>query len=184
MTTVLIPPVLNGAGAIQAAATVAVRLVLASGLPAIGLTPDGLLSEYDDLVIGDGLELSLTPQSDIVLPDGAATYYQITITAGRGLSTVYFVQVPDSVSPVPLSTLVGADAITHGDAAAQAISDAVDAGIAAFAAAPVFNPPATAAPAENGAVTLALTDDHTLTLSARGADGVVREAILTLTAPA
>ena len=183
MTSVLIPPVLNGAGDVNATATVAVRLVLASGLPAIGLTADGLLSEYDDLAIGDGLELSLTPQADIVLPDGAATYYQITITAGRGLTTVYLVQVPDSVSPVPLSTLVGADAITPGDAAAQAISTAVDAGIAAFAAAPVFNPPDTATPAVNGAVTMALTDDHTLTLSARGADGVVRQITLTLIEP-
>jgi hypothetical protein len=179
MTTVLIPPVLNGAGN-PVTATASVRLILADGTPVIGFTDAGLVSEYDDLTIGAGLELELTPQADISMPGNVATYYLITLTAGRGIITTHLVQVPDSVSPVPLSTLVGADDVTPGDAGAQAISDAVDAGIAAFAAAPVFNPPATATPAENGLVTLALTDDTTLTLSARGSDGVVRFVALTL----
>lgn len=180
MTTVLIPAITNGAGE-TLPATCSVKLCLADGTPAIGFVDTGLVSEFEAQTIGTGLSLVLTPQSAIALPNDVATYYQITLTAGRGVYATHLVQVPDSVTPVPLSTLVGADDVTPGDAGAQAITDAVDAGIAAFAADPVFTPPATANPAANGDVTLALTDDTHLTLSARGSDGIVRQVALTLT---
>jgi len=179
MTTVLIPAIVTGAGD-TVTATCDVRLCLADGTPAIGFIDSELLSEVSNQTIGDGLQLELIPQSDIALPGNVATYYRITLTAGRGIYATHLVQVPDSVSPVPLSTLVGADDVTPGDAGAQAIADAVDAGIAAFAADPAFAPPATATPNNNGDVTLALTNDTTLTLSARGSDGIVRSIALTL----
>lgn len=43
-----------------------------------------------------------------------------------------------------------------------------------------FSPSASADPVLNGQVTIELTDDTTLTFKARGSDGVVRSAALTL----
>lgn len=114
MTIVHIPPVLDGAGS-PLPATCTVRLVNAESVPVIGFVGETLATEYQTRSLTlTGLDLTLAAQSDIALPDGAATWYEVTIST-QYRQERYLVQVPDSPSPVPLHTLVGATAIAPAD---------------------------------------------------------------------
>lgn len=114
MTTVHIPPVLDGAG-YPVAATCAVRLVRADGTPVLGFVGEALAAEYQTQSIpAIGLDLTLAAQDTIALPDGAATWYAIEIATAFRTET-YPVQVPTSAQPVTLHTLVGATVIDPAD---------------------------------------------------------------------
>lgn len=114
MATVIIPPVLNGVGDLVPA-ILDVRLVLADGSSAIGFVATDLVTEYQNTTIPEeGVTLTLTPQSDIALEDGAATYYAISIRTQYKEQT-YTVQVADAVEDQLLSALVAASTIDPAD---------------------------------------------------------------------
>ncbi len=114
MTTVAIPLVYDGAANVVPAA-VDVQLVDATGKPVIGLRGIQLTTEYQGLALEDeSLEIELTPQVEIAMPDGAATYYRIAIrTAHR--TEVYVVQVPDQGETINFADLVAGTAVDPAD---------------------------------------------------------------------
>ena len=121
MSTVRIPPAYDGAGN-QVDATVDVRLITADGKPVIAFNATDLATEYQAVAIPaddpeaatTGLLLDLAPTAALALPDGAATWYQITLRT-RHRAEGYRVQVPDSGSVLELQTLIGATAIDPAD---------------------------------------------------------------------
>jgi len=109
MTTVLIPTLCDGAGAVLPA-VVSVALVDADGTPVIGFAPQTLLTEGRTLDLNAVLAVELMPQALLGLPAGAASWYVITIK-GKYREASYRVQVPDQTTPIELRALVGAAAI-------------------------------------------------------------------------
>jgi hypothetical protein len=116
-TSVRIPPVYDGSGA-QIAARVDVRLVDADGKPVLAFASTEGATEYQSTAIPDdepgGLVVELAPTASLARQDGAATWYQVTVTT-RHRAEVYLIQVPDSPEVQELSDLVGGAAVDPAD---------------------------------------------------------------------
>lgn len=134
MTTIRIRPLAADAedgGALDS--TVEVRLVNAHGRPIIGLrTTDGApVTCYASREIAaddEPWEVDLTPQSQIVRPNLAESYYLVSIRAAHRTEK-FRVQVPSIEGTVDLVTLVGASAMDEADInAVYLIDQTIDGG--------------------------------------------------------
>jgi len=107
-------PVPAGSAADIGAARVSIRLITADGKPVIGWVGDGLATEYADLALTAPLTVTLAAQSQIALPNGAPTWYEIAVSTKARTERVR-VQVPDLPGVQELRALVTASAVPAAD---------------------------------------------------------------------
>ncbi|MBV5274454.1 MAG: hypothetical protein JZU52_12695 [Lamprocystis purpurea] len=103
-------PLPTGWSADLGPARLSVRLVDASGAQVLGFAGTGLRTEYADLAMSAEVVLDLTPTAQLALPDGAPTWYALTL-ATRAVATRYRIQVADVPQVQELRDLVGAAGI-------------------------------------------------------------------------
>ena len=132
MTIVVIPPVRDGSG-IPMPAWINVRLVGTDAQNRLAFLDTDLASEYQDVALpSNGLTLTLAAQTELALPDAANSWYRIEIRTAHRRET-WLVQVPESVLPVQLRDLVGAEEIPPGSLPADVVADVLDAAAATAA---------------------------------------------------
>lgn len=107
-------PAPTGAIAPPGAARADIRLITADGKQVLGFLGTALRTEYAALPLAADQIVTLAAQSEIALPGGAPTWYEIKISTPTRSET-YRVQVPAQAGVQDLRDLVGAAAVPAGD---------------------------------------------------------------------